>query len=118
MALRAILNAARALVSRLTCWSFFNLGSILFNNQPQDNVQAVEDSAEGDGSGEQTDITAGQSESTDGSEERGVGQAEAADNEGHHGESTTVQASADASQPVSGCSPLQLCSFLLVPFLY
>ena len=78
----------------------------MFQNQPQDDVQAVEDSAEGDGSGEQTDITAGQSESTDGSEERGVGRAEAADNEGHHGESSTVQANADSSQQVSRLSPV------------
>ena len=81
-------------------WDFFNLDLYFFQNQPQDNVQAVEDSGEGDGSGEQTDITAGQSESTDGNEERGVGRAEAADNEGHHGESSAVQASADASQQV------------------
>ena len=62
----------------------------------------MEDSGEGDGSGEQTDMAAGQSESTDGNEERGVGRAEAADNEGHHGESSTVQATADTSQQVSG----------------
>ena len=70
--------------------------------QPQDNVQAVDDSGEGDGSGEQTDVTAGQSESTEGSEERGVGRAEALDNEGHHGESrqSTAQATTDASQQV------------------
>lgn len=47
-------------------------------------------------------MTAGQSESTEGSEERGVGRAEAPDNEGHHGESrqSTVQAATDASQKV------------------
>lgn len=73
----------------------------------------MEDSGEGDGSGEQTDVTAGQSESTDGNEERGVGRAEAADNEGHHGESSTVQARTDASQEVS----LQglLATLLLLP---
>lgn len=64
----------------------------------------MEDSGEGDGSGEQTDFAAGQSESTDGNEERGVGRAEAADNEGHRGESSTVQANADTSQQVSGFS--------------
>lgn len=73
-----------------------------FHFQSQDDVQAVEDSGEGDGTGEQTDITAGQSESTEGSEEHGVGRAEAPDNEGHHGESrqSTVQATSDASQQV------------------
>ena len=65
----------------------------------------MEDSGEGEGSGEQTDITAGQSESTDGSEDRGVGRAEAANDEGHHGESSAVQASADTSQQVSELSP-------------
>ena len=62
----------------------------------------MDDSGEGDGSGEQTDIAAAQSESTDGNEERGVGRAEAVDNEGHHGKSSTVQATADTSQQVSG----------------
>lgn len=64
----------------------------------------MEDSGEGDGSGEQTDITAGRSESTDGNEDRGVGRAEAANDEGHHGESSAVQASTDTSQQVSGHS--------------
>ena len=64
----------------------------------------MEDSGEGDGSGEQTDIAAGQSESTDGNDEREVGRAQAADNEGHHGESSTVQATADTSHQVSGHS--------------
>ena len=82
--------------------------SVLFQSQPQDNVQAVEDSGQGDGSGEQTDITAGQSESTDGNEDRGVGRAEAANDEGHHGESSAVQASADTSQQVSELSPRYL----------
>ena len=82
--------------------------SVLFQSQPQDNVQAVEDSGEGDDSGEQTDITAGQSESTDGNEDRGVGRAEAANDEGHHGESSAVQASADTSQQVSERSPRYL----------
>ena len=68
----------------------------------------MEDSREGDGSGEQTDITAGQSESTDGNEDRGVGRAEAASDEGHHGESCAVQASADTSQQVSERSPRYL----------
>lgn len=68
----------------------------------------MEDSGEGDGSGEQTDITAGQSESTDGSEDRGVGRAEAANDGGHHGESSAVQASADTSQQVSELSPRYL----------
>ena len=68
----------------------------------------MEDSGEGDGSGEQTDITAGQSVSTDGSEDRGVGRAEAANDEGHHGESSAVQANADTSQQVSGHSPRYL----------
>jgi len=71
--------------------------------QSQDNVQAVEDSGEGEGTGEQSDITAGQSESTEGSEEQGVGRAEVPDNEGHHGEShqSTVQAPTDTNQQVS-----------------
>ena len=64
----------------------------------------MEDSGKGDGSGEQTDITADQSESTDGYEDRGVGRADAANDEGHHGESSAVQASADTSQQVSGHS--------------
>ena len=64
----------------------------------------MEDSGEGDGSGEQIDITAGQSESTDGNEDRGVGRAEAANDEGHHGQSSAVQAGADTSQQVSGHS--------------
>lgn len=68
----------------------------------------MEDSGEGDSSGEQTDITAGQSESTDGSEDRGVGRAEVANDEGHHGESSAVQASADTSQQVSELSPRYL----------
>lgn len=70
--------------------------------QSEDNIQAVEDSGEGDGAGEQTDTTAGQSESTEGSEEQGVGRAEAPDSEGHHGESrqSTVQATTDANQKV------------------
>ena len=68
----------------------------------------MEDSGEGDGSGDQTDITAGQSESTDGSEDRGVGRAEAANDEGHHGKSSAVQASADTSQQVSEVSPRYL----------
>lgn len=68
----------------------------------------MEDSGEGDGSGEQTDINAGQSESTDGSEDRGVGRAEAANDEGHHGESSAVRASADTSQQVSELSPRYL----------
>lgn len=74
-----------------------------FYFQSQDNVQAVEDSGEGEGTGEQSDITAGQSESTEGSEEQGVGRAEAPGNEGHHGESrqSTVQAPADTNQQVS-----------------
>ena len=69
----------------------------------------MEDSGEGDGSGEQTDITADQSESTDGNEDRGVGRADAANDEGHHGESSAVQASADTSQQVSGHSTRYLC---------
>ena len=71
--------------------------------QSQDNVQAVEDSGEGEGIREQSDITAGQSESTEDSEEQGVGRAEAPNNEGHHGESrqSTVQAPADTNQQVS-----------------
>ena len=63
----------------------------------------MEDSREGEGIGEQSDITAGQSESTEDSEEQGVGRAEAPNNEGHHGESrqSTVQAPADTNQQVS-----------------
>lgn len=76
----------------------------------------MEDSGEGDGSGDQTDITAGQSESTDGSEDRGVGRAEAANDEGHHGKSSAVQASADTSQQVSGHSPRYLRELLPVHF--
>ena len=86
----------------------YDRSSVLFQSQPQYNVQAVEDPGDGDGSGEQTDITAGQSESTDGNEDRGVGRAEAANDEGHHGESSAVQASADTSQQVSGHSPRYL----------
>ena len=64
-------------------------------------MQAVEDSGEGDGNGEQTDVLAGQSESVEGNEERGVGRAEALD-DGHPGQSSqrSAQATADARQQV------------------
>ena len=63
----------------------------------------MEDSREGEGIGEQSDITAGQSESTEDSEDQGLGRGEAPNNEGHHGESrqSTVQAPADTNQQVS-----------------
>ncbi|PFX16223.1 Midasin [Stylophora pistillata] len=69
------------------------------DTEPQENVQAVEDSGEGDGNGEQTDVLAGQSESVEGNEERGVGRAEALD-DGHPGQSSqrSAQATADARQ--------------------
>ena len=64
----------------------------------------MEDSGKGDGSGEQSEETAGQSESTEGSEERGLGQADAADNEGHCGKSSTAQVPVNSNQQVSGHS--------------
>ncbi|KAK2570712.1 Midasin [Acropora cervicornis] len=68
------------------------------DTKSQENVQAVEDSRQGDGSGEQSEETAGQSESTEGSEERGLGQADAADSEGHCGKSSTAQVPVNANQ--------------------
>ena len=75
----------------------------------------MEDSGEGEEIGEQSDITAGQSESTEDSEEQGVGRAEAPNNQGHHGESrqNTVQAPSDTNQQVS-VERLRHISFLLV----
>ncbi|XP_074625737.1 midasin-like [Acropora palmata] len=68
------------------------------DTKSQENVQAVEDSRQGDGSGEQSEETAGQSESTEGSEERGLGQADAADSEGHCGKSSTAQVPVNGNQ--------------------
>ena len=64
----------------------------------------MEDSGQGDGSGEQSEETAGRSESTEGSEERGLGQADADDSEGHCGKSSTAQVPVNANQQVSGHS--------------
>lgn len=64
----------------------------------------MEDSGQGDGSGEQSEETAGRSESTEGSEERGVGQADAADSEGHYGKSSAAEVPVNASEQVSGHS--------------
>lgn len=67
----------------------------------------MEDSGEGDGNGEQSDVTAGQSESTEGNEERGVGRAEALD-DGHLGESSQriAQTITDARQQVRALNDL------------
>ena len=67
----------------------------------------MEDSGEGDGNGEQSDVTAGQSKSTEGNEERGVGRAEALD-DGHLGESSQriAQTTTDARQQVRALNDL------------
>ena len=73
----------------------------------------MEDSGEGEGTGEKTDVTSGSSESTGGNEERGVGRADGVDTKGHRGESSTAQVPVDASQQVSGNSHCQLSFCIL-----